>query len=162
MSPLIRNLAIAGLVSLPIIGMVVYGIVESTKSSSAEGDAGGVPRLQWQDLRLLDLTTGVAAPDLAKYDNKKVRMPGFVVPLEDNASKVTEFLLVPNPQACIHVPPPPANQMILVRMAGGGEHKLTWGPIWVEGIFKITTTESMYGKSSFHMVAESTERYSEE
>ncbi len=157
-----RNLAIVGLVSLPIVGMVMYGVVQSLSPGATDADHDGIPRLQWHDLRQLDLTTGVAAPGLAKYDNQKVRMPGFVVPLEDNAAKVTEFLLVPNPQACIHVPPPPANQMILVRMAGGQEHKLTWGPIWVEGILRITTTESMYGKSSFHMVAESTQRYSEE
>ncbi len=161
MSPMVRNLAIIGVISLPVVGMLIYGAVAS-RSSDGSGEVGGVPRLQWQDLRKLDLATGIAAPELAKYDGKKIRMPGFVVPLEDNAAKVSEFLLVPNPQACIHVPPPPGNQMVLVRMAGGGEHKLTWGPIWVEGTFRITTTESMYGKSSFHMLAESTERYSEE
>lgn len=160
---MIRNLAIAGLVSLPIVGMLIYGVVESLddgKSSSEE--VGGVPRIEWQLLRELDLKTGQASSALTKFDGKKIRMPGFVVPLEDNAAKVTEFLLVPNPQACIHVPPPPANQMVLVRMAGGREHKLTWGPVWIEGIFRITTTESQYGKSSFHIVAESTERYTDE
>lgn len=42
-----------------------------------------------------------------KLDNQDVRIPGFVVPLEGDAKKITAFLLVPYFGACIHVPPPP-------------------------------------------------------
>jgi hypothetical protein len=51
-----------------------------------------------------------------KLDEQEVRIPGFVVPLEGDAKTVTAFLLVPYFGACIHVPPPPTNQVIYVSV----------------------------------------------
>lgn len=48
-------------------------------------------------------------------DGESVRLPGYVLPLEVSAGQVREFLLVPFVGACIHVPPPPSNQMVFVR-----------------------------------------------
>ena len=48
------------------------------------------------------------------YNGKTVRLPGFVVPLDLSSEGVREFILVPFVGACIHVPPPPANQLVLV------------------------------------------------
>ena len=40
-------------------------------------------------------------------DGRMVRIPGFIVPLdEDSEGRVTDFFLVPYVGACIHVPPP--------------------------------------------------------
>jgi hypothetical protein len=72
--------------------------------------------VDWRLLGELDYITGKANGELSALDGKNVRIPGFMVPLEDNSQAVTEFLLVPSPQACIHVPPPPPNQMVLVEM----------------------------------------------
>ena len=52
------------------------------------------------------------APVVDTYDGKRVKIPGFVVPLEGTAELTTEFLLVPFFGACIHVPPPPSNQIV--------------------------------------------------
>src|SRR4029450_4479016 len=49
-----------------------------------------------------------------KLDNRRVRIPGFVVPLDGEREKTREFLLVPYFGACIHAPAPPANQVIHV------------------------------------------------
>ena len=49
--------------------------------SDAEG-AGARP-LGWMDLSLLDLESGRVDPRLAKFDGKLVRVPGYIVPLED-------------------------------------------------------------------------------
>lgn len=49
-----------------------------------------------------------------KYNGETVRIPGYIVPLEYDGSKIKQFLLVPYVGACIHVPPPPANQLIYV------------------------------------------------
>ena len=47
----------------------------------------------------------------------EVRLPGYLVPLEGQAGEWKEFLLVPYFGACIHSPPPPANQIVHVKAA---------------------------------------------
>ena len=54
------------------------------------------------------------APANPAMNGARIRIPGFVVPLENQRNQITEFLLVPYFGACIHVPPPPANQLIHV------------------------------------------------
>ena len=96
--------------------------------------------------------------ELQMLDGKQVKIPGFMVPLEDNERKVTEFLLVPSPQACIHVPPPPPNQMVYVVMKKGVEAAIG-APIWVYGELKISTKRSKYGEVSFELTGEDIEPY---
>ncbi|MFN8791581.1 MAG: DUF3299 domain-containing protein [Bdellovibrionales bacterium] len=114
--------------------------------------------IDWRLLGELDYITGHAPAELKSFDQQKIKMPGFMVPLEDNARRVTEFLLVPTPQACIHVPPPPPNQMVHVRVKGSGA-PTAFGPIWVYGDFKISTSKSIYGESSFEIQADAIEPY---
>ncbi|WP_426415030.1 DUF3299 domain-containing protein [Aestuariirhabdus sp. LZHN29] len=59
----------------------------------------------------------VSAPVVEAFDGKNVSVTGFVVPLDDGALKFAEFLLVPFAGACVHVPPPPSNQVIYVKSA---------------------------------------------
>jgi len=66
-------------------------------------------------------------------DGQHVRMPGYVLPLEFDGEKVTEFLLVPFVGACIHVPPPPPNQIVHVFHPQGFENQGLFTPVWVEG-----------------------------
>ncbi|AXI46297.1 DUF3299 domain-containing protein [Sulfitobacter sp. SK012] len=62
-----------------------------------------------------------------------VRIPGYVLPLEFKGKKVTSFLLVPYAGACIHTPPPPANQMVHVNYPDGIEVSGLFTPVWIEG-----------------------------
>ena len=62
-----------------------------------------------------------------------VRIPGFVVPLEFHDLRAVEFLLVPTAGACIHIPPPPANQIVHVRYPEGIEVKTLYDAVWVSG-----------------------------
>jgi len=62
-----------------------------------------------------------------------VRIPGFVVPLEFHDLRAVEFLLVPTAGACIHTPPPPANQIVHVRYPQGIEVKTLYDAVWVNG-----------------------------
>ncbi len=55
-----------------------------------------------------------------ELNGSKVKIPGFVIPLEGDDKAVTEFLLVPYFGACIHVPPPPPNQIIYVKFKKKG------------------------------------------
>jgi uncharacterized protein len=64
-----------------------------------------------------------SAPVVKALNNKTVKLSGFLVALEGDGAAVSEFLLVPYFGACIHVPPPPSNQIVLVRM-GKKPHKI--------------------------------------
>lgn len=70
-------------------------------------------------------------------DGKTVRMPGYVLPLETEGTAVREFLLVPFVGACIHVPPPPSNQMVFVESAEPYESDALFEPVWVEGVLTV-------------------------
>jgi hypothetical protein len=77
------------------------------------------------------------APLVESLNGKYVKIPGFVVPLEGNAEVTTEFLLVPYFGACIHVPPPPSNQIVHVKLAQGVPIDNLYDAIWVTG--KLST-----------------------
>lgn len=124
---------------------------------SKAGKGAGI-EVDWRMLGQMDYLTNKPSSELEKVDGKRVKIPGFIVPLEDDNRKVTEFLLVPSPQACIHVPPPPPNQMVYVTMKKGVE--VTVGaPVWVYGNFKIATKRSQYGEVSFEIDGETVEPY---
>ena len=79
-----------------------------------------------------------------QLDSEKVQLAGFVAPLTYDGDDITEFLLVPYFGACIHVPPPPANQTVVVTLAEGESLSLeeSWGAVWVAGKMSATTTET--------------------
>jgi hypothetical protein len=141
---------VALLVFSTAVGIGVYFI-------KGAGGGSGI-EIDWRLLNQMDYITHNAPTEIKQLDGQRVKMPGFMVPLEDEARKVTEFLLVPTPQACIHVPPPPPNQMVYVRMKNGIESKQGL-PIWVYGKFKVNTVKSQYGEVSFEMEGEEVEDY---
>jgi hypothetical protein len=69
-------------------------------------------------------------------DGTLIRMPGYVLPLEFDGASVEEFLLVPYVGACIHVPAPPKNQMVLVRLNQSYAFKDLYEPVWITGRMK--------------------------
>lgn len=146
----------AGLVSLGSpaahVSRVVFLGAETNGLGEAATAPGKAPVLMWENLRGLDVLTGNMPADLKKHDGTVVRVPGFIIPLEDNERVVSEFLLVPYPLACIHVPAPPPNQIVHVKMDKG--KKVTYDffePVWAEGLLKIERTQNMYTDSSFFM-----------
>jgi len=66
-------------------------------------------------------------------NGQQVRLAGYVLPLEMDGLKITQFLLVPYVGACIHEPVPPANQIVLVKFAQGIEVNGRFTPVWVQG-----------------------------
>jgi hypothetical protein len=146
---------------LPVAAVVVYGITvkQAEKEEAASGQPGDYLEIDWRILRDLDYQTGSKSPELAKLDGKYVKIPGFVVPLDDDDQGLSEFLLVPSPQACIHVPPPPPNQMIMTRMKAGKAPQRSWGPVWIKGRLHIASTDSQYGKISYMLHGDGAEPY---
>ncbi len=117
--------------------------------------------IDWRVLAGLDYLTGKATDTLKKIEGKEVRIPGFVVPLDDFMEDGAEFLLVPYYGACVHTPPPPPNQIIFVQMAGKKAVKLTlFDAVWMYGKLKIATVESPYGTVGFTLEGDKMEPYS--
>lgn len=125
----------------------------------ATGGSEGVI-LEWKDLRGLNTESGKASMLLNGVNGGRVKIAGFIVPLEDNMEETSEFLLVPYPQACIHVPAPPANQIVHVIMHHHTTVPTSYGrPVWAEGILQIKDVESQYATSSFFMDGMEVSRY---
>lgn len=74
-------------------------------------------------------------------DSQHVRIAGYLLPLEYDQIKVTEFLLVPYVGACIHVPPPPPNQIVYVRFSAGYKLPKLFSPVWVQGQMRVGRSE---------------------
>lgn len=142
-----------------LVGLLVFSAAVGVGVYFLQGvGAGEGVEIDWRLLNQMDYITQNASSEIKALEGQKVKIPGFMVPLEDEQRKVKEFLLVPTPQACIHVPPPPPNQMIYVRMDEGVEAKPGM-PIWVYGSFKIKTVRSQYGEVSFEMEGRKVEDY---
>ena len=93
----------------------------------------------WSDLRKLNYKTGEMPESKRKLMGKPIKIPGFAVPLEgdDGFEYVKEFLLVPTFGACIHVPPPPPNQVIHVILDKPVYFEKLMYAVWVSGIVEI-------------------------
>jgi hypothetical protein len=112
----------------------------------------------WNTLKTLT-SAKISSPATA-LNNKVVAVPGFMVPLEDDADEVTEFLLVPFAGACIHVPPPPPNQMIYVKLTKNQKAKMSFtDPIVVTGQLHVATVDSPYGDVSYSLDGNSVKPY---
>lgn len=103
------------------------------------------------------------APVVPELDGKRVKLPGFVVPLEMDAESIDEFLLVPYYGACIHVPPPPANQTVHVVTVKGGEYRgKLFDTVWVTGTLKVENLSSDMGEAGYRIEGAKIEPYEEE
>ena len=100
---------------------------------------------------------------VAAYDGMAIKLAGFVVPLEFSDEQViTEFFLVPFFGACIHVPPPPPNQIIYVNYAKGFKLDALYNPIWVYGVLSASLTENDMATSVYSLEMARQEPYREQ
>jgi hypothetical protein len=84
---------------------------------------------------------------------QSVRLPGYMVPLEDLPEGTKEFLLVPYFGACVHSPPPPANQIVHVVLDKPTKRFRMMDTLWVTGPLSATKTDSHMGVSSYRIDA---------
>jgi len=96
-----------------------------------------------------------------ELDGERLRIPGFVVPVEtDGEGKLRTFFLVPYFGACIHVPPPPANQIIYGRLEKPIEMVNIWDAFYMEGTLNIEEVSNETADSAYTMAVDSLKPYS--
>ncbi|WP_375691744.1 DUF3299 domain-containing protein [Pseudooceanicola sp. LIPI14-2-Ac024] len=135
----------------------LLGLTALALTTSARAEA--VVDLQWRDLLPADDTSlpgnlqGIVPHDEASlaarqpistgvrpdWNGEVVRLSGFVVPIDYDGTGVTAFILVPYVGACVHVPPPPSNQLVFVT---------TEKPYETDGLFEAVTVTGMFGTAS--------------
>lgn len=99
---------------------------------------------------------------VAELDGREILLGGYLVPLElDAQGRSFEFFLVPYPGACIHVPPPPPNQIILVRYPKGVAIEDIYAPFWVTGTLKIDDVSNPLADAVYSLEAKRVELLSE-
>jgi hypothetical protein len=98
------------------------------------------------------------APANPEMNNQAVRIAGFVVPLEGEQGSLREFLLVPYYGACIHMPPPPANQVVHVKMDKPSKIG-AMDSVWVSGQIKVAGSDTPMGRSTYVLDGKAWEAY---
>ncbi|AYC31414.1 DUF3299 domain-containing protein [Pseudomonas cavernae] len=95
-----------------------------------------------------------AAPVVKALDGQQVKIPGYIVPLDvSEEGRVTDFLLVPYFGACIHVPPPPSNQIVHVTSELGVQMDALYQPFWVEGPLQVEASSSELAEAGYQLAA---------
>lgn len=93
------------------------------------------------------------------WNGRTVRLSGFIVPLDYDGTGVTAFMLVPYVGACIHVPPPPANQLVLVTTERPYEAEGLFAPVTVTGMFGTAATSTQLAEVGYALSADRIEAY---
>ena len=141
------------------------------RPDTSRGGESGVREIDW--LELLppeDLAALEAMPEIdhagdmqmpqvmsstrtvAKMDGVRGKIPGYLVPISfDDNQRVTEMFLVPYFGACIHVPPPPPNQLIFIRPENPIELGDLWDAYWVHGTVEVELTDNAMATSAYSM-----------
>lgn len=123
-----------------------------------EGEAQRISRLQ----QMQAVETGFdhfgtdAMPQIKTFntveelDGRRVRLPGYVLPFDFTGNReITRFLLVPYVGACIHVPPPPPNQLVYVETAEPVRIEGLWDAVHVEGILRARRQDNDLGDAAY-------------
>ena len=109
--------------------------------------------ISWETLKTLEndpkTKSPIAKGDLKKYIGKEITIKGFMMPLDYDSKAIVEFLLMPYVPACMHVPPPPANQLILVKMKKGTTVAPSFYPVEMTGVLSIDANKDL--ESSYKM-----------
>lgn len=166
------------------ISDVFGGLFQSDKDEKL---ASGVRKLTWDDLapgmspeaqaaaaelnmridtmsddevqQALDIINAGGSQVVPELDGEVVLMEGYLVPLDFEATEVTAFVLVPYVGACIHVPPPPPNQIVFIEYKDGIEMKILdqnpWTPFRVKGKLRAASATTALAEVGYQMSATS-------
>lgn len=114
-------------------------IAQLDKLQNSIDHEGSAPAFQWESARTV-----------AKMDGAEGKLVGYIVPISVSPrNEILEFFLVPFFGACIHVPPPPPNQIVHVKPAEPLPMVDIWDPYWVEGTVRIRPVENTTAKAAY-------------
>lgn len=99
------------------------------------------------------------APVVKSLDGREIRLPGFAIPVDTDGKRAKSFLLVPYYGACIHVPPPPSNQIVLVRAAQGAEIREAFDMVMVTGHLRVEAQKTDVARAGYALDASKVEAY---
>ena len=118
------------------IAEIEDGSFEDQISSQLQSDTTAAENDRYQQA----LVSTTVKPEM---NGRSIRIPGYIVPLEFGGEMtITEFFMVPFFGACIHVPPPPPNQIIHVRYPRGFKLESLYQPFWASGVLKTSVIEN--------------------
>lgn len=111
-------------------------------------EAGDVPEVQHSGNSAMEQFGTYRTVDSVL--NRPIRLPGYVVPLESEADgRLREFLFVPYYGACIHVPPPPPNQIVHVRLPDAVPMPDMYSPFFLAGQLVAERTDDALAGSAY-------------
>lgn len=93
------------------------------------------------------------------WNGEIIRLPGFIVPIDYSGTGVTAFILVPFVGACVHVPPPPANQLVFVTSKKPYESSGLYEPVNVTGMFGTASMSTQLADIAYALSADHIEPF---
>ncbi len=96
-------------------------------------------------------------PVVTELDGQRIKLPGYLVPLTLEGEKLKDFLMVPYFGACIHVPPPPPNQVVFVSLPEAVALEDPYGPHWVTGVLHTTSSSTELADAAYTLSGERVE-----
>ncbi|MEQ6202432.1 DUF3299 domain-containing protein [Sulfitobacter sp. HNIBRBA2951] len=94
-----------------------------------------------------------------KLDGAYIKMPGYMLPIDLTTKGVTSFLMVPYAGACVHTPPPPANQLVYVETKKPWPSDRLWDAVWVTGQLRHELQSTTLADIGYSMTADLIETY---
>jgi hypothetical protein len=156
-----RELRWADLVPPPPPGASKPGLKSflANRPVASSPDHTAIPEGRWLSpgSQAAARTTDGPPQVVESLDGTRVKIGGYVVPLDFDATKVKEFLLVPFVGACIHVPPPPPNQLVYVKSEAGFDVKGSFDPVWVTGKLQTKVAFTGLAEAGYSLDAEMVE-----
>lgn len=141
---------------------------------SKAGDLKGMPKLSDFDDSKEDMKMYV---DMMKFmktlqpeegnqiatslNGQEVKIAGYVTPLTFEGEDVVDFLFVPYHGACVHVPPPPANQIVYVSKAQGMKADALYEPVWITGKLRASPVSTIVANTGYWIESAKVEPYTE-
>ena len=92
-------------------------------------------------------------------DGAYIKMPGFILPLDVTSEGVKDFILVPYVGACIHTPPPPANQLVVASSKTAWPSDQLWDAVWVTGTMRTQLQSTQFGQTGYSIAVDEMEIY---
>ena len=154
-----------------VLGLIA-GLLSAPAWAAEDPDAGAAREITWDDLlpegwvpptvsvdhffdpappQPVDMAD---VPVVAELDGQRIKLPGYLVPLAMEGEKLKDFLMVPYFGACIHVPPPPPNQIVFVSLPEAVFVEDPYGPHWVTGVMHTASSSTELADAAYSLTGE--------